>query len=425
MRGATSLWLVWLVASTPATFAAMQAGPASAATIAELRVQGNVLTPDDEVVRAAGIVVGAPFEADTLETVTARLRADRRFKNVEVLKRFASISDPGQITLVIVVDEGPVKIERTGDPGAPTRVVASRGLRLLFLPVLDYEDGYGFTYGVRLARPDVAGASSRVSFPLTWGGDKRAGVELEKSAGWGPIKRVQAGASLSRRTHPYFEQDDDRQRVFVAADSKPLGSLRGDITAAWEHVSFGGTSDRVARMGGGITIDTRIDPVLARNAVFARIAVEHLSMHTAGNLNTVAIDLRGYIGLFGQTVIVVRGLRDDGDRARPKYLQPILGGIANLRGFRAGSAVGDTLTAASAELRVPITSPLSFGKLGINVFVDSATVYDEGARLADQRLDRGIGAGVWFSAAFLRMNLSVARGLGHSTRVNFGTTLAL
>ena len=103
----------------------------------------------------------------------------------------------------------------------------------------------------------------------------------------------------------------------------------------------------------------------------------------------------------------------------------MLGGTANLRGFRAGTAVGDTLTAASAELRVPITSPLSFGKLGVSVFVDTATVYDEGGRLTDQRFDRGVGAGVWFSAAFLRMNLSVARGLGHSTRVNFGTTLGL
>jgi outer membrane protein assembly factor BamA len=425
MRIGSYVLMAWLMAPAPAGSAGIQDRSAGAGTIAELRVQGNVLTPDDEIVRAAGIAVGAPFDADMLENVTARLRADGRFKSVEVLKRFASISDPTQITLVIVVDEGPVKIERTGDPGAPTRVVASRGLRLLFLPVLGYEDGYGFTYGVRLARPDAVGPRSRLSFPLTWGGDKRAGVELEKSLERGPLRRVQTGASLSRQTHPYFDEDDDRRRVFVGVDSKAVGPLRGDITAAWEHVSFGGGSDRLARIGGGVTVDTRIDPVLARNAVFARVAVEHLSPHTAGDMNTIAIDLRGYLGLFGQTVLVLRGLRDDGDRARPPYLRPMLGGSANLRGFGAGTEVGDTLTAASVELRVPITSPLSFGKLGISVFVDTATVYDEGGRLADQRFDRGVGAGVWFSAAFLRMNLSIARGLGHSTRVNFGTTLAL
>jgi outer membrane protein assembly factor BamA len=278
---------------------------------------------------------------------------------------------------------------------------------------------------VRLARPDVAGPRSRLSFPLTWGGDKRAGIEFEKSLDQGPLRRLQAGASVSRQTNPYFDERDDRQRVFVGADSRAAGPLRADVTAAWEHVSFGGTDDRVARIGGGVTVDTRIDPFLARNALFARVSLEHVSMHNAGALNTVGIDVRGYVGLLGQTVLVLRALRDDGDRARPAYLQPILGGTANLRGFAAGTAVGDTLTAASAEVRVPITSPLSFGKLGVSVFVDAATVYDEGGRLADQRFDRGIGAGVWFSAAFLRLNLSIARGLGHSTRVNFGATLAL
>jgi outer membrane protein assembly factor BamA len=427
MRVATCALLAWLAAATPAAAAgrAVQDGVAGAATVAELRVQGNVLTADDEVVRAAGIAVGMPFTADTLEHVTARLRADERFKKVEVLKRFASISDPTQITLVIVVDEGPVTIERTGDPSAPTRVVASGGLRLVFLPVLGYEDGYGFTYGVRLARPDAVGPRSRLSFPLTWGGDKRAGIEIEKSFEQRPLRRIQAGGSLSRQTHPYFDEEDGRRRIFVAADSKAVGALRGDITAAWEHVSFGAASDRVARIGGGVTVDTRIDPVLARNAVFARLAVEHLSLRTAAGVNTIAIDLRGYLGLVGQTVLVVRGLRDDGDRPRPAYLRPMLGGTANLRGFHAGTAVGDTLTAASAELRVPITSPLSFGKLGVSVFVDVATVYDEGGRLTEQRFDRGLGAGVWLSAAFLRLQLSVARGLGDSTRVNFGTTLGL
>jgi outer membrane protein assembly factor BamA len=390
-----------------------------------VRLQGNVLTPDDEILRIANVVVGAPFAADTLETVAARLRADRRFKSVEVLKRFASISDPNQITLVIIVDEGPVKIERTDDPAAPTRVVADRGLRLLFLPVLGYDDGYGLTYGVRLARAGVVGPRSRLSFPLTWGGDKRAGIELERSVARGPLKRLQAGATLSRQSHPFFDVKDDRRRMFVGVESRAAGPLRGDVTAAWEQVSFGGTGDRVARIGGALTVDTRIDPVMARNAVFARVAVEHLAIDSAADVSTMAIDLRGYIGLVGQTVLVLRGIRDDGNRSRPDYLRPILGGINNLRGFRAGTAVDDTLTAASAELRMPLSSPLSFGKLGVSVFVDTATVYHESARLADQRFDRGVGVGLWFSAAFLRANLSVARGLGHSTRVNFGMTASL
>ena len=104
----------------------------------------------------------------------------------------------------------------------------------------------------------------------------------------------------------------------------------------------------------------------------------------------------------------------------PPYLQPLLGGMSNLRGFKAGAAAGDTLVAGSVEVRAPLTSPLSIGKFGVNAFVDVGTVYDNGQRLGDQTLRRGIGGGVWFSAAFLRLNLAVAHGIGATTRVHFG-----
>ena len=97
--------------------------------------------------------------------MAARLRATKRFERVEVLKRFASIADPTQIVLVIVVDEGPVKIEMTGDPNRPTRVVRSRKSGLMWLPLLSAEDGYGLAYGVRFAIADVFDSHSRLSFP--------------------------------------------------------------------------------------------------------------------------------------------------------------------------------------------------------------------------------------------------------------------
>src|SRR5438093_607715 len=148
--------------------------------VAEVRIQGNVATPDEEVLRLAGITLGMPVEPDTPSVVAERLRATKRFERVEVRKRYASIADPSRIVLVVLVDEGPVAIERTGDPARPTRVVRRRRLNLLFLPVVTGEDGYGLTYGVRLAAPDRLGPDSRVSFPMTWGGEKRAAVEVEK-----------------------------------------------------------------------------------------------------------------------------------------------------------------------------------------------------------------------------------------------------
>ena len=71
--------------------------------------------------------------------------------------------------------------------------------------------------------------------------------------------------------------------------------------------------------------------------------------------------------------------------------------MANLRGFKAGTAAGDTLVAASAELIVPLTSPLNVGKIGVSVFADRGTVYDKGERFADQTMREGYGGSVWFT----------------------------
>ena len=72
---------------------------------------------------------------------------------------------------------------------------------------------------------------------------------------------------------------------------------------------------------------------------------------------------------------------------------------------------------------MPLTSPLNVGKAGISVFVDAGTVYDEGQRLKDQRLERGFGGGAWFSVAVFRLSLVVAHGAGASTRLHFGTNV--
>src|SRR5205814_3848181 len=124
----------------------------SGEVLAEIRIHGNVLTPDDEVRQLAGLQVGMAIAPDTPGAAAARLRASRRFERVEVLKRFASISDPTQIVLVVILDEGAVRIESSADPGKPARVVRKRGFHLMFLPVLKFEDGYGFSYGARFAR---------------------------------------------------------------------------------------------------------------------------------------------------------------------------------------------------------------------------------------------------------------------------------
>ena len=391
--------------------------------IQEIRVHGNVATSDDEIRRIAAVEIGAPVAPDTVAAVTERLRASKRFERVEVLKRFASISDPSQIVLVIIVDEGAVKIERTGDSDAPVRVVKTRGPRVMFLPILTAEDGYGFTYGAQLGVPNPAGRDSRLSFPLTWGGDKRAAAEIEKDFDGG-LTRLSGGASINRREHPYYDEDEDRGRVWARGDRELVRSFRAGATAGWQHVSFLGADDSFVHAGVDAVVDTRRDPLLARNAVFARAAWTHFNFASGGSNNQSELEARGYVGLIGQSVLVVRVLRNDASDPLPAYLQPMLGGLANLRGFKAGTAVGDTLVASSVELRLPLTSPLNIGKLGVSAYVDTGTIYDKGQRLADQTFKNGIGGSVWVAAAFVRANIAVAHGIGSSTRVHFGASLA-
>src|SRR5258708_6408216 len=150
------MWAAILVALLSIDMVAAR-GPApqqTANTIAAIQVQGNTATPDEEMRRLADVRIGMPVDETTVDAVAARLRAAKRFDHVDVRKRFASIADPSQITLVIIVDEGPVKIVMTGDPDPPTRVVRKRLPNILVLPILAREDGYGFSYGARLTLPD-------------------------------------------------------------------------------------------------------------------------------------------------------------------------------------------------------------------------------------------------------------------------------
>jgi len=406
-------------------------------TVASIQIQGNTATPDEEVRRMADVQVGMPFEATTVEAITGRLRATKRFESVEVRKRFASIADPSQVALVIIVDEGPVKIVMTGDPDAPTRVARKRLPNMLILPILNQEDGYGITYGARLTLPDPQwlGKRSRVTFPLTWGGTKQAAMDIEKRLDGGFIDRVTASASISRSQNLAYEQADDRASVSVRGEHEFTRALRVGASTGWQRASFEGVADEFAQVSADVVFDTRVDAILARNAVYGRAFVEHLGFadgHLSapsvpggytgyqGSANRYSLEGRGYLGFIGQSVLEGRVIRQDSDRPLPPYLQPQLGGLRTLRGFATGSFVGDTLVSMSAELVVPLTSPLKIWKLGVSTFIDRGTVYNKGETFGDQTLEEGYGAGVWFAAAFLRLNVAVAHGQGASTRVHVG-----
>lgn len=400
------------------------AGQTTAEVISDVRVHGNHVTSDEEVVKIAAVALGAPFTATTVAEVTARLKAAKKFDEVTVLKRFASIEDASKIVLVIVVNEGPVRLDVPTDPTAPIRVVRRRGLRnLMFMPIFAGEDGYGATYGVRFAYVGAAGKQSRVSFPLTWGGTKQAGMEFERSFTRGPLTRVEVGSAIQRQKNPAYELNDDRRRLWLKAE-RAMGPVRIAANTGSQWVTFGRVDDDFKSVGGSIAFDTRLDPVMPRNAVFATASLDRLFFGAGVATNRTRLDGRGYVGFIRQTVFVVRAVRESTSGPLPTYLRSLLGGWSSLRGFTAGSFTGDTLLAGSAELRIPLNSPVSFGKIGVSVFVDSGTAYNHGERFRDQVRHTGIGGSAWLTVAAFRLGISVAHGLGAGTRANFGAALS-
>lgn len=398
--------------------------------IVNIMVHANQVVPTEEVITIAGVKVGDSFTDKTIADVTARLKASGRFDSVEVRKRYASIEDMSQITLVILANEGSVRIDMPDLPGGEVKVV-DRTIwnSLMFMPILYGEDGYGFTYGVRVAYPQPIGPASRLSFPLTWGGTRRAGAELDRTFKSGAVSRVEFGGAIQSERNPAYDIRDNRNRVWARVE-KVLGRVRLGSTGGYQRVSFAEVVDHFTTIAGDATLDTRMDSALPRNAVYVNASIEHVMFGDTSttlpagegtSLNRTRLDARGYLGLFGQQILVARVLAEDVDRPAPLYLRSLLGGWSNLRGFEAGFRTGDTMLATSLEWRMPITSPLSsFGKMGVSVFVDWGTAYDHGQQLRDQKWDQGAGAAVWLTVTAFRMSVGVAHGKGSGTRVNFG-----
>lgn len=382
--------------------------------IAEIQVHGNLVTSDDEIRRLADVQIGAPVDEDTADQIRERLRATKKFERVQVLKRFASITDPSQIVIVIIVDEGPVKITRTNDPDHPYRAVKNRWPRLMYQPILSRDDRYGTTYGARIALTDVFGKDSRLMMPLAWGGEKQAGLEFDKTDTEGVLSRVRGGLDWTNRAHPVFQETENRVEAWVRAEHWFRPQVRVGVTGGLQRESFAGATDLFPRVGGDVVVDTRVDPAVPRNAVYGRAAVTHL----AGGQQT-ELDGRGYVGLVGQLVFGVRAQWTGVSPTVPAYLKPIFGGTANVRGFSAGTTIGDTLTATSAELLLPITSPLHLARLGVSAFTDAGAI-SCGAELpgCNQSWRHGYGGSVWVTATVIRLNIAVAHGIGSSTRVH-------
>jgi outer membrane protein assembly factor BamA len=406
--------LLWALSLGLAITVSFPAAAHAQETIAEIRVHGNHTTPDADIIGLSGLKPGDPATDARLAEAEETLRKSNRFDDVELRKRFRSIDSPADILIMIVIDERSGVSADDLTPGFGARLRDA----MLWWPIFNYADGYGFTYGLRPAFADPIGADSVLSFPLSWGGERRAGVELEKSF---DDQRTRAGVAfaVNRRVNPFFDVSDLRQQLRVEADHAVVPWMRVGAGATIANVDFGDAYEqRHIAAGPHVTFDTRIDPLFPRNAVHARMDWRHVDFET-GSAGVFDTDARLYVGVTRRAIVALRGQFVRSDSPLPQAEQSLLGGYDSLRGYRTGHRAGDSLAAMSAELRVPISSPLRVSQLGVKAFIDAGTVWDAGTRLADQTFERGIGTGVFLGAAVMRLDLDLAWPEDGKPRVHF------
>jgi outer membrane protein assembly factor BamA len=390
-------------------------GPPPQECISEVRLHGNHTTPDAEVLRLAAVQPGQPFVADTLDRIRKALQDSGRFRSVDVRKRYASLTDTSAVLIVIVVEEEVGIAIDVPNPGPMRKLRANT----MWLPILRSDDGYGFTYGVRVSFVDVLGKRTRLSAPLSWGGERRAAVEVERRFARGPLTRVIGTAGITRREHPTLDLGDRRAGAGIRAERALTSWLQLAGAGAVSDVRFGEVDDRFKTVGGDVVLDTRRDPAFPRNALYATVGVQRLWFDTSADTVRVTADARGFVGLFGQTVLALRAQHVRAADPLPVFEQSLLGGDATLRGFKLGYRLGDRLLAGSAEIRLPLSTPRHLTRLGVAVFADTGTVYGAREPLDQAVWDTGVGAGVFLQAPLVGLRLDVARGLGSGTRVHF------
>jgi len=419
VRGGDSERRVAAAPATERTVAQVAAGADSQPeVIGEIRIHGNAFLSDKEVLDFAGIAVGQLLPADGIEAITKRLKDSDRFESVEVRKRYRSLTDTTDVALVLVVHEKPgVRsaiggVDIPGVPGAVARPVGRLRSKLMFLPIISYADGYGFTYGGRVSTVDLLGIDERLSVPLTWGGTRRAALEFERVFKTGPLTRIESSFGVWNRENPRFEIRDQRVELNGRAERVFADVLRAGVDASRSTISFGILDDDLWTIGTSLRVDTRLDPAFPANALFVTGGWTGMHFRTIPDrVNRLTGDARGYLRVFRQIVVAGRASYTGTDASLPPYERLLLGGSSTLRGFDTGAFAGDRILSTSAEVRVPLTSVLNGAKLGITVFTDAGKAWDVGSSMDQAEWHRGVGGGLFLIASIVRINLDIARGL--------------
>ena len=298
----------------------------------------------------------------------------------------------------------------------------------MFFPILNYDDGYGWTYGGQTAIVDALGKGTRVSVPLSWGGTRRAAIEADRTFKTGPLTRLTGSFGITQRENPHFEVDDRRTELDGPAPSGgcstwlTLGGELGrtDVRFLPARTRASGRPAPTPRSTRGATRRfprTRSSPA-SRGAGSIRSA----SRRSAAAIDRYRFDARGFKRL-------VRAERD----RRPCRVRHGVGAAAAIRAMAARRL-------EPARASSPGPSPATSGCSGRpscacrsrrrSASAASASTSSWTAarsrlsarRISDAPLHKSGGAGFFLIAAVLQLNFEVSHSIdGKSTRFHFGT----
>ena len=397
--------------------------PAAAETITEIRVHGNATISDAVVIQLAGLTIGSTLESSTLADAEKRLRDSGRFDEVQARKRYRTLAMDEVAVVLLVHEKQGVTV--TGEPPSTFRKIRNH---MMFFPIVYYDDGYGWTYGARTSLVNVAGKGTHFAVPLTWGADKHAAFEADRTFNGGPFTRVSGSLGILQHENPFYNVDDQRVTLRGRLERRLFDRVTLGGELGRQNIDFGPTFDRIWTTTADATLDTRRDPKYPSDAVFTSVSWTRLfpigttSFSVDGaTVDKVTYDARGFKRLFKQNVLALHLQYDTATAPLPEYERPLIEGYY-VRSAPTGTFAGDKRLLWSGEVRIPISSPLDSGRVGLNVFYDAGTVAPFTESVLKQKAISGAGAGVWLIFTVIQMNFNVAHSFnGTGTRFNFGT----
>jgi hypothetical protein len=253
--------LVFLIALQP-----QPAAPSAAEKISEIRVHGNATISDGVVIQLAGLSVGATVDDTLLAEAEKRLRASGRFDEVQVRKRYRTLAME-DVAIVLLVHEKP-GVTVAGQPPSTLRKIRNH---LMYFPIVYYDDGYGWTYGARTSLVNIAGKGTHIAVPLTWGADKHAAVEIDRTFNGGPFTRVLGSYGILQHENPFYNVDDQRVTLNGRVERRLFDRVTLGGELGRQNIDFGTTSDRIWTTTFDATLDTRRDPKYPVDAVYTGV----------------------------------------------------------------------------------------------------------------------------------------------------------